>query len=158
MKPSLHPVLISQRRTQFSQVNKSTLSIRASFCWGHGKPRWGQGKNCQEMFLCFEQTYTKLAYASKQNLSQKKNIVFVIRDWGICSPSHLIKVLWSPTTWKRSMDQLETEIILTDKQSENVIETEETQNRQKVTEQIPPRPAALLSLLSCSHMGWEWEG
>lgn len=80
------------------------------------------------MFLCFEQTYTKLTYASKQNLSQKKNTVFVIKDWGICSPN-IIKGLWSPTTWKRAMDQLEKENVHTDMQLENVTETKETQSR-----------------------------
>lgn len=92
----LHP--FPQSRIQFLRVNKPTLSIRASYCWGHGKPRWGQGKNCHKMFLCFEQTHTKLAYASKPNLSQKKNTVLVIKVWGICSPNHITKGLWSPTT------------------------------------------------------------
>lgn len=57
------------------------------------------------------------------------------------------------------MDQLGKENVHTDMQLENVIETKETQSRQKVTEQdLTEDYTDLLTLQNCSHMGWEGQG
>lgn len=152
MELSLHP--FPQSRIQFLRVNKPTLSIRASYCWGHGKPRWGQGKNCHKMFLCFEQTHTKLAYASKPNLSQKKNTVLVIKVWGICSPNHITKGLWTPTTWKARDGECPYRYAIR-KCDWNTGSTKQAKNgRIDPTEDC----AALLTLQSYSHTGREGEG
>lgn len=83
--------------------------INIPFKLGHhfveGMEREGgvKRKKCQKLF-CVEQTCGKSAFASGQNLFQKKSTEFVMKDWGICNPNHIFKVLWSLTIVKRSMD------------------------------------------------------